>query len=200
MFTRGSKQQRSFFNFQPKFGKIGRFSSSVPESVKLKLKELNLKEVNLEKSNSTCNTSKATQISPSKNNVENILAMAKEELKYSKVKGILDDNFTRHHNYLRISLTERCNLRCLYCMPEEGVPLTPNENLLTSEEIIRLVRVFASEGVDKIRFTGGEPLVCFPFLFHLILDYYYNLLIKIIIFIKRQNLSIKIKIKITKKK
>ena len=65
----------------------------------------------------------------------------------------------RFHNYLRISVTERCNLRCQYCMPEEGVPLTPKTNLLTTEEILKLARVFASHGVDKIRLTGGEPLV-----------------------------------------
>ena len=71
----------------------------------------------------------------------------------------LIDKFQRTHNYLRISLTERCNLRCLYCMPEDGVDLTPSDQLLTTEEIIKLVRLFSEEGVDKIRFTGGEPTV-----------------------------------------
>ena len=75
------------------------------------------------------------------------------------VENTLQDNFQRTHNYLRISLTERCNLRCLYCMPEDGVDLTPSEQLLTTEEIIKLVKLFAEEGVDKIRFTGGEPTV-----------------------------------------
>jgi len=65
----------------------------------------------------------------------------------------------RRHTYLRISLTERCNLRCLYCMPEEGIELTPKKSLLTTEEIVRLARLFVSEGVDKIRLTGGEPTV-----------------------------------------
>ncbi|OAD06290.1 hypothetical protein MUCCIDRAFT_26375 [Mucor lusitanicus CBS 277.49] len=69
------------------------------------------------------------------------------------------DDFDRHHNYLRISLTERCNLRCTYCMPEEGVPLTPNDQLLSKEEILRLARLFVSQGVTKIRLTGGEPTV-----------------------------------------
>ena len=74
-------------------------------------------------------------------------------------RDALVDGFGRRHNYLRISLTERCNLRCGYCMPEEGVDLTPNGDLLTAEEIERLVRVFASAGVDKVRLTGGEPTV-----------------------------------------
>ncbi|PAV74880.1 hypothetical protein WR25_04027 [Diploscapter pachys] len=67
------------------------------------------------------------------------------------------DTFGRVHTYLRISLTERCNLRCLYCMPEEGVQLSPKGNLLTTEEVIRLTRLFASHGVNKVRLTGGEP-------------------------------------------
>ncbi|XP_030051638.1 molybdenum cofactor biosynthesis protein 1 isoform X2 [Microcaecilia unicolor] len=73
--------------------------------------------------------------------------------------AFLTDNFGRQHNYLRISLTEKCNLRCQYCMPEEGVQLTPKSDLLTTEEIITLSRLFVKEGVDKIRLTGGEPLI-----------------------------------------
>ncbi|KAK0410494.1 hypothetical protein QR680_005158 [Steinernema hermaphroditum] len=69
------------------------------------------------------------------------------------------DNFQRQHTYLRISLTERCNLRCTYCMPEEGVPLSPSEKLLSADEIVRLATLFAEFGVDKIRLTGGEPTV-----------------------------------------
>ncbi|KAK3599625.1 hypothetical protein CHS0354_029081 [Potamilus streckersoni] len=71
----------------------------------------------------------------------------------------LTDTFGRHHTYLRISLTEKCNLRCQYCMPEEGVDLTPKDKLLTSEEILKLSTVFVKEGITKIRLTGGEPLV-----------------------------------------
>lgn len=71
----------------------------------------------------------------------------------------LVDTFGRHHDYLRISITEKCNLRCRYCMPEEGVKLTPDEKLLTTDEIVRIARIFASEGVHKIRLTGGEPTV-----------------------------------------
>ncbi len=72
--------------------------------------------------------------------------------------GILIDRFGRRHNSLRISVTDRCNIRCVYCMPE-SVEFLPRANLLTFEEITRFVRVAASLGVDKIRLTGGEPLV-----------------------------------------
>jgi GTP 3',8-cyclase len=71
----------------------------------------------------------------------------------------LTDTFHRQHNYLRISLTERCNLRCVYCMPEEGVPLSPQRELLTTPEIVMLSSLFVSQGVTKIRLTGGEPTV-----------------------------------------
>lgn len=75
------------------------------------------------------------------------------------VSQMLVDSFGRLHTYLRISLTERCNLRCQYCMPAEGVDLTPNPQLLTQDEIIRLANLFTSSGVDKIRLTGGEPTI-----------------------------------------
>jgi|LakMenEpi03Aug12_release.lakeMendotaPanAssembly.Ray.scaffolds.fasta_scaffold165728_2 cyclic pyranopterin phosphate synthase len=71
----------------------------------------------------------------------------------------LVDSFGRRHNYLRISVTDRCNLRCVYCMPHEGITWKKRDQLLTFEEIIRISRVFARMGVDKIRLTGGEPLV-----------------------------------------
>ncbi|MFL9833624.1 GTP 3',8-cyclase MoaA [Chryseobacterium terrae] len=74
-------------------------------------------------------------------------------------QNILTDRFGRKHNYLRISLTERCNLRCSYCMPLEGVPLLPKNNLMNAEEIYAIAKLFVDEGVDKIRFTGGEPLL-----------------------------------------
>ncbi|CAM3255450.1 GTP 3',8-cyclase MoaA [Rhodothermus bifroesti] len=72
---------------------------------------------------------------------------------------VLTDGFGRRHTYLRISLIEHCNLRCRYCMPEEGLTWTPPEHLLTDEEIIRLARLFVAQGVTKIRLTGGEPLL-----------------------------------------
>lgn len=71
----------------------------------------------------------------------------------------LTDTFSRQHDYLRISVTERCNLRCTYCMPEEGVPLSPPSHLLTTPEIVYLSTLFVSQGVKKIRLTGGEPTV-----------------------------------------
>ncbi|KAG9085126.1 hypothetical protein FRC06_003721 [Ceratobasidium sp. 370] len=69
----------------------------------------------------------------------------------------LVDSFGRKHDYLRISLTERCNLRCRYCMPAEGVPLSPSSSILTNAEVVRLARIFVQHGVTKIRLTGGEP-------------------------------------------
>ena len=71
----------------------------------------------------------------------------------------LVDQFARRHSYLRISLTDRCNLRCTYCMPEHGMAFAPPPQLLTNEEILRLVRIFAGLGIRKIRLTGGEPLL-----------------------------------------
>ncbi|RDB28787.1 Molybdenum cofactor biosynthesis protein 1 [Hypsizygus marmoreus] len=71
----------------------------------------------------------------------------------------LVDTFGRKHDYLRISLTERCNLRCFYCMPSEGVELSPDGSLLTNDEVIRLAALFVKSGVTKIRLTGGEPTV-----------------------------------------
>ncbi|KAI5296154.1 hypothetical protein KEM52_005404 [Ascosphaera acerosa] len=73
--------------------------------------------------------------------------------------AFLTDDFNRAHTYLRISVTERCNLRCLYCMPEEGVSLSPPASLLTRAEIVYLASLFVSQGVTKIRLTGGEPTV-----------------------------------------
>ena len=71
----------------------------------------------------------------------------------------LTDSFKRHHNYLRISLTERCNLRCSYCMPVDGVQLSPAEHLMNADEIFIIAQTFVKFGVTKIRLTGGEPLV-----------------------------------------
>lgn len=71
----------------------------------------------------------------------------------------LVDKFGRVHDYLRISVTDRCNLRCVYCMPEEGMEFEPDERIMTFEEIEAVVRVLARRGVRKLRLTGGEPLV-----------------------------------------
>ena len=77
----------------------------------------------------------------------------------SKVKPILTDSHGRAHAYLRISLIERCNLRCTYCMPEAGVELSPRSHLMTYEEIYTIAKTFVDHGVTKIRLTGGEPLI-----------------------------------------
>ena len=69
------------------------------------------------------------------------------------------DSYGRAMNYLRISLTDRCNFRCVYCMPAVGMKFQPREELLTDEELIRLVGLFSELGVNKIRLTGGEPTV-----------------------------------------
>jgi molybdenum cofactor biosynthesis protein A len=71
----------------------------------------------------------------------------------------MQDNHGRVHNYLRISITEHCNLRCTYCMPAEGIALTPRAHLMTADEIVTIAQTFVKNGVNKIRLTGGEPLV-----------------------------------------
>ena len=71
----------------------------------------------------------------------------------------LKDNFDRPIKYLRLSVTDRCNLRCFYCMPEEGIRFLPKEQLLSYEELTRIANLFIDLGVDKIRITGGEPFV-----------------------------------------
>ncbi|HTB24040.1 MAG TPA: GTP 3',8-cyclase MoaA [Puia sp.] len=72
---------------------------------------------------------------------------------------MIQDAFGRVHNYLRISLTDNCNLRCFYCMPEEEYDFAPAARLMQTEEVEKLARLFVIEGVTKIRLTGGEPLV-----------------------------------------
>ena len=79
----------------------------------------------------------------------------------------LTDNHGRSITYLRVSITDRCNLRCRYCRPEEGVPFIPHAEILTLEELERLVAIFCSLGINKVRVTGGEPFSrrgCLPFL------------------------------------
>ena len=77
----------------------------------------------------------------------------------STIAGPLVDGFGRIHNSLRISVTDRCNIRCFYCMPAENVTFKPRREILTFEEIVRFTRVVARLGVNKLRLTGGEPLV-----------------------------------------
>lgn len=72
---------------------------------------------------------------------------------------MLLDNHGRPLNYLRLAVTDRCNLRCFYCMPEDGIRYLPKRDLLTFEEIQRIVSLLASMGISKVRLTGGEPFV-----------------------------------------
>jgi cyclic pyranopterin phosphate synthase len=72
---------------------------------------------------------------------------------------MIKDSFGRVHNYLRISLTDNCNLRCFYCMPDEQYAFAPASKLMQPDEIETLARIFVAQGVNKIRLTGGEPLV-----------------------------------------
>ncbi|KAL2458249.1 Cyclic pyranopterin monophosphate synthase [Abeliophyllum distichum] len=85
--------------------------------------------------------------------------LSEDAIKNNHVSDMLVDSFGRQHTYLRISLTERCNLRCQYCMPAEGTELTPSKELLSTNEIVRLANLFVSSGVHKIRLTGGEPTI-----------------------------------------
>ncbi|KAH1051451.1 hypothetical protein GYH30_021382 [Glycine max] len=86
-------------------------------------------------------------------------SLSEDQPKDNSVSDMLVDSFGRLHTYLRISLTERCNLRCQYCMPADGVELTPSPQLLTKTEILRCANLFVSSGVNKIRLTGGEPTI-----------------------------------------
>lgn len=72
---------------------------------------------------------------------------------------MLIDNHQRKINYLRLGVTDRCNLRCFYCMPEEGIAFMKKQHLMSYEEMLRLVSVLGKEGIDKVRITGGEPFV-----------------------------------------
>src|SRR5512142_1465082 len=69
------------------------------------------------------------------------------------------DSFGRKIHYLRISLTDRCNLRCIYCMPEQAAEFHSREEVLTDDELLRVVNLFAQLGFDRVRLTGGEPTV-----------------------------------------
>jgi cyclic pyranopterin phosphate synthase len=80
------------------------------------------------------------------------------ELSITKNHVALDAH-KRMINYLRLSITDRCNLRCTYCMPEEGIPFIPHDEILTYEEMLQLARLSVQVGIRKIRLTGGEPLI-----------------------------------------
>jgi molybdenum cofactor biosynthesis protein A len=69
------------------------------------------------------------------------------------------DNHGRIINYVRLAVTDRCNLRCFYCMPEEGITYAPKKDLLSYEEMVRLMKILAELGIEKVRITGGEPFL-----------------------------------------
>ena len=71
----------------------------------------------------------------------------------------MKDQYGRTIDYIRISVTDRCNLRCVYCMPEEGVEQVAHEEILTYQEIVRIAGLCARMGISKVKLTGGEPLV-----------------------------------------
>lgn len=93
-----------------------------------------------------------SSIAGAQRSIQNIAALADDG-------GGLIDQWGRVHTDLRISVTDRCNLRCFYCMPPEGVPLLPREAILDFDEVVRVVQIAARLGVRKVRLTGGEPLV-----------------------------------------
>ena len=74
-------------------------------------------------------------------------------------KIMMVDSNNRKINYLRLSITDRCNLRCMYCMPEEGIDFLPHQNILSYEEMLRMVSLSVYRGIKKVRITGGDPLV-----------------------------------------
>jgi len=76
-----------------------------------------------------------------------------------EIRNIIKDAFGRKHDYLRISLTDKCNFRCFYCMPDEMVNFYPNDKLMSADELLNIAKTFVSLGVKKIRLTGGEPLI-----------------------------------------
>ncbi|MCD4736310.1 MAG: GTP 3',8-cyclase MoaA [Bacteroidales bacterium] len=80
-------------------------------------------------------------------------------MKSKRENGRMLDSFNRQINYLRISVTDRCNLRCTYCMPECGIQLLKHEDILTFEEIYQFTKEAVERGIEKVRITGGEPLV-----------------------------------------
>ena len=94
-------------------------------------------------------------------NVQKIVTKlrALKQVNETDSSSMLTDSYNRMHNYLRISLIERCNLRCQYCMPEEGTTLQPTNKLLSTNELKKLISLFIESGVNKVRLTGGEPLL-----------------------------------------
>ena len=101
----------------------------------------------------------AVSVKPHRSTRDQSNASGAGDVSTMPTSGNLVDSYGRVHNDLRISITDRCNLRCVYCMPEEGMTFMAREQLLTFEEIERVARVVRNLGVTSIRLTGGEPLV-----------------------------------------
>src|SRR5215471_20789358 len=80
-------------------------------------------------------------------------------MKSATLQALLKDSYGRAIRDLRISITDRCNFRCFYCMPEEAMEWKPKPEILTFEEIVRLAEIFVGLGIDKLRVTGGEPML-----------------------------------------
>lgn len=76
-----------------------------------------------------------------------------------ELRSTIKDTFGREHDYLRISMTDKCNFRCFYCMPDEKINFYPNSKLMSADELLNIAKTFVSLGVKKIRLTGGEPLI-----------------------------------------
>ncbi len=76
-----------------------------------------------------------------------------------ELRSVIKDAFGRKHDYLRISMTDKCNFRCFYCMPDEKINFYPNSKLMSADELLNIAKIFVSLGVKKIRLTGGEPLI-----------------------------------------
>lgn len=89
---------------------------------------------------------------------DNLVDVSKKKAEKAKIFNMID-GYGRNIDYIRISLTDRCNLRCVYCMPEEGIEPVCHSDILTYDEILCLAELFASLGFKKIKLTGGEPLV-----------------------------------------
>ena len=91
--------------------------------------------------------------------VENIITSTPNSGVLGNSTSLIKDRFGRTFTYLRLALNEQCNLRCVYCMPEEGISFQRKKQLLTKDEIFRLLTIVTKLGVSKVRFTGGEPLL-----------------------------------------
>ncbi|CAL1574653.1 unnamed protein product [Knipowitschia caucasica] len=134
-----------------------------------KIRNLFVRGVNTDSQPHPLHASKLDELESSTNYMKTASKLERFGTDIKPFSSFLTDTFGRKHSYLRISLTEKCNLRCQYCMPEEGVKLTPKAQVLSTAEVLTIARLFVHEGVDKIRLTGGEPLI-HPDVLHIIAE------------------------------